>query len=146
LVNYYLIEGNADQVISISIFDSKGHADLSSGPLGYCMRKVLGDCLLGQPQIVSGQTEGEEQRRNVLNQAGVSASGASPSRGHEALDEDHLSVSLPGSTSFTAGRSYHLLRRIVPAVPKGGSSRVVCLQADHMPIFGAFPRERRRQR
>ncbi len=75
LVNYYLIEGKADQLISISIFDSKGHTDLCSGPLGYCMRKVLGDCLLGQPQIVSGQTAGEEQRRNVLNHAGVSASG-----------------------------------------------------------------------
>ena len=59
LVDYYLLEGNADQVISISIFDSKGHADLASGLLGFCMRKVLGDCILGQPQIVSGQTEGE---------------------------------------------------------------------------------------
>jgi hypothetical protein len=57
LVGYYLLLGNADQLISISIFDSKGHADLASGPLGFCIRNALGDCILGQPQIVSGQTE-----------------------------------------------------------------------------------------
>ena len=57
LLGYYLFQGKADQVISISIFDSKGHADLSSGPLGFCIRNALGDCILGQPKIVSGQTD-----------------------------------------------------------------------------------------
>ncbi len=57
LLDYYLLQGKADQLISISIFDSKGHADLASGLLGFCMRNALGDCMLGQPKIVSGQTE-----------------------------------------------------------------------------------------
>jgi hypothetical protein len=58
LIGSYLLEGRADQVISLNIFDSKGHADLASGPLGFWMRQVLGDCTVGQPEIVSGQMEG----------------------------------------------------------------------------------------
>ena len=59
LVGYYLLQGSADQVISINLFDSKAHADLASGPLGFCMRKVLGDYILGPPEVVSGQIEVE---------------------------------------------------------------------------------------
>ena len=112
LVGYYLFEGNADQVISISIFDSKGHADLSSGLLGFCMRKVLGDGILGQPQIVSSQIEVESSgaaraSRSICRQQ-------SPAEGYGALAGDPLSVSHPGSTSFTDGQASHL-RAKVPA-------------------------------
>ena len=108
LVGYYLFEGNADQVISISIFDSKGHADLSSGLLGFCIRKVLGDGILGQPQIVSGQTEGEgsgaaRASRGIRRQN-------PPAGGYGALAGDLLSVSHPGSASFTGGRVSHLAK------------------------------------
>ncbi len=110
LIGYYLLQGNADQVISISIFDSKGHADLASGLLGYCMRKVLGDCILGQPQIVSGQTEVESSgaaraSRGIRRQH-------PPAGGYGALDGDPLSASHPGSTSFTAGQASHLRAKI----------------------------------
>ena len=110
LVGYCLLWRNADQVISISIFDSKGHADLSSGPLGFCMRKVLGDHILGQPEIISGQTEVKSSvaarvSRGIRQQH-------RPAEDHEALDGDPLSVSHPGSTSFTTGRAYHLPGKI----------------------------------
>ena len=85
LVGYYLFEGYADQVISISIFDSKGHADLSSGLLGFCIRKVLGDHILGQPQIISSQIEVESSvaahaSRGIRQQH-------RPAGGYGALDE-----------------------------------------------------------
>ena len=59
-VGYYLLEVGADQLVSVSIFASKGKADLASGPTGFWMRRLssaLGDCILGRPEIVSGQTE-----------------------------------------------------------------------------------------
>ncbi len=60
-VGYYLLEVSADQLVSVSIFDSKGKADLASGPTGFWLRRLsaaAGDCILGPPVIVSGQTEG----------------------------------------------------------------------------------------
>jgi hypothetical protein len=60
LIDYYLLEGGTDQLVSISIFDSKGKAEMADGPMGFwvrCLRAALGDCILGQPAIVSGQTE-----------------------------------------------------------------------------------------
>lgn len=59
-VGYCLLEVNADQVVSVSTFDSKGHADMASGPMGFWMRRLssaTGDSILGQSEIVSGQTE-----------------------------------------------------------------------------------------
>jgi hypothetical protein len=56
-VGYYLLEVSTDQVVSVSVFDSKGHADIASGPTGFWMRNVLGDYILELPEIVSGQTE-----------------------------------------------------------------------------------------
>ncbi len=109
LVGYYLLQTSADQVISISIFDSKGHADLSSGPLGFCMRKVLGDCILGQPEIVSSQTEVESSEAARISR-GIRRQHP-PAEGHGALDGAPLSVSHPGSTSFTGGRAYHILAK-----------------------------------
>jgi hypothetical protein len=53
----YLLEVSANKVTSVSIFDSKGHADLASGPIGFWMRQALGDYVLGLPEIISGQTE-----------------------------------------------------------------------------------------
>jgi hypothetical protein len=53
----YLLEVSADQVTSVSVFDSKGHADLASGPIGFWMRDALGDAVLGLPEIISGQSE-----------------------------------------------------------------------------------------
>jgi hypothetical protein len=49
-VGSYLLEVSADQVSSISIFDSKGHADLASGPIGFWMRDAVGDSVLGLPE------------------------------------------------------------------------------------------------
>ncbi len=42
---------------SISIFDSKGHADMASGPTGFWMSEALGNEVLGLPEIFAGQTE-----------------------------------------------------------------------------------------
>ena len=110
LVGYYLLQGNADQVISISIFDSKAHADLSSGPLGFCIRKVLGNRILGQPETISGQIEVESSgaaraSRSICRQN-------PPAGGYGALDGAPLSASHPGSTSFTAGQASHLRAKI----------------------------------
>jgi hypothetical protein len=110
LVSYCLLWRNAEQVISINIFDSKGHADLSSGPLGFCMRKVLDDCILGRPEIVSGQTEVESTIAARVSRG--TRQQHRPAEGHGALDGDPLSVSHPGSTSFTVGRAYHLPGKI----------------------------------
>jgi hypothetical protein len=56
-VGYYLLEVSADKVTSVSIFDSKGHADIASGPTSFWMRDALGDYGLGLPEIISGQTD-----------------------------------------------------------------------------------------
>ena len=55
-IGSYLLEVSADQVTSVSIFDSKGHADIASGPTGFWMRDALGDDVLGLPEIIAGQT------------------------------------------------------------------------------------------
>ena len=56
-VGYYLLEVRTDRMSSVSIFDSKGHADLASGPTGFWMREALGDDVLGLPEIIDGQTD-----------------------------------------------------------------------------------------
>ena len=56
-VAYYLLEVSADQVTSVSIFDSKGHADSASGPTSFWMRDALGNDVLGLPEIIAGQTD-----------------------------------------------------------------------------------------
>jgi hypothetical protein len=101
LVGYCLLWRKADQVTSICIFDSKGHADISKGPLGFCMRKVLGDCILGQLEVASGQAKVEcsvatRASRGIDQQHW-------PAEGHEALAGDPLGVSHPGSMFLTAG-------------------------------------------
>ena len=55
-VGYYLLEVRTDRISSISIFDSKGHADMASGPTGFWMRHALDDVILGLPEIIAGQT------------------------------------------------------------------------------------------
>ena len=106
LLGYSLLQGKADQLISISIFDSKGHADLSSGLLGFCMRKVLDDGILGRPEIVSSQIEVESSGAARASQSICRQQ--SPAEGYGALAGDPLSISHPGSASFTGGRAYHL--------------------------------------
>ncbi len=49
-----LLEMNADKVTIVSLFDSKGHADLASGPIGFWVRAALGDYILRLPEIISG--------------------------------------------------------------------------------------------
>jgi hypothetical protein len=56
-IGHYLLEVSPEQMTSISIFDCKGHADIASGPTGFWMRDALGDCVLGLPEIIGGQTE-----------------------------------------------------------------------------------------
>ena len=56
-VGSYLLEVSADQMTSVCIFDSKGYADIASGPTGFWMRHALGDSVLGLPEIISGQTD-----------------------------------------------------------------------------------------
>ena len=56
-VAFYLLEVSADQMTSVKIFDSKGHADLASGPTSFWMRDALGDDVLGLPEIIAGQTD-----------------------------------------------------------------------------------------
>ncbi len=56
-VGYYLLEVRTDRMTSISIFDSKGHADMASGPTGFWMRDALNNSVLGLPEIIAGQTD-----------------------------------------------------------------------------------------
>jgi hypothetical protein len=56
-VGYYLLRGRSDQMTSISLFDSKGHADIASSPIGFWMCDALGDDVLGLPEIIAGQME-----------------------------------------------------------------------------------------
>ncbi len=56
-ISYYLLEVRTDRMASISIFDSKGHADIASGPTGFWMSEALGNDVLGLPEILAGQTE-----------------------------------------------------------------------------------------
>ena len=56
-VGYYLLEVSADQITSVRIFDSKGHADIASGPTSFWMRDALGDDVLGLPEVIAGQTD-----------------------------------------------------------------------------------------
>ena len=62
-VGYYLLDVSTDQVTSISIFDSKDHADAASGPTGFWMRDALGDYIRGLPEIIAGQTEVHNDRK-----------------------------------------------------------------------------------
>jgi hypothetical protein len=58
-LTHYLLPVGEDKIVSISLFDSKGNADLASGPTGFWMRHLssaLGDCILGLPEIIAGQT------------------------------------------------------------------------------------------
>ena len=55
-VGSYLLEVSTDEVASVSIFDSKGKADIASGPTSFWTRDVLGGILQGLPEIVAGQT------------------------------------------------------------------------------------------
>ncbi len=56
-VAYYLLDVSTDEVVSISIFDSKGHADIASGPTAFWARDFLDGFILGLPEITVGQTE-----------------------------------------------------------------------------------------
>jgi Antibiotic biosynthesis monooxygenase len=56
-IGYYLLEVRTDRVTSISIFESKGHADMASGPTGFWLRHALGDAVLCLPEIIAGQTD-----------------------------------------------------------------------------------------
>ena len=56
-VAFYLLEVSADQMTSVRIFDSKGKADIASGPTSFWMRDALGDDILGLPEIIAGQTD-----------------------------------------------------------------------------------------
>ena len=56
-VGYYLLDERTDRMTSISIFDTKGHADMASGPTGFWMREALEDSILGLPEIIAGQTD-----------------------------------------------------------------------------------------
>jgi hypothetical protein len=56
-VGFYLLEERTDRMTSISIFDSKGHADIASGPSGFWIRDALRDSVLGLPEIITGQTD-----------------------------------------------------------------------------------------
>jgi len=56
-IGYYLIEVRTDRMISISVFDSKGHADMASGPIGFWMRDTLDGSVLGLPEIIAGKTD-----------------------------------------------------------------------------------------
>jgi Antibiotic biosynthesis monooxygenase len=56
-VGYYLLEVRTDRMTSISIFESKGHADMAGGPTSFWMRNVLDDSVLGLPEIITGQTD-----------------------------------------------------------------------------------------
>ncbi len=49
-----LLEMNDNKVTIVSFFDSKGHADLASGPIGFWVRAALGDYILKVPAIPSG--------------------------------------------------------------------------------------------
>jgi hypothetical protein len=53
-VGFYLLEVRTDRMTSISIFDSKGHADTASG---YWIRDALSDFALGLPEIIAGHTD-----------------------------------------------------------------------------------------
>ena len=80
-----------DQLVSISIFDSKGKAALADGPMGFWMRRLsaaLSDCILGRPAIVSGQTE-VYSRVETLASRSVGHQHP-PAGGRGALDGDHL--------------------------------------------------------
>ncbi len=55
-VAYYLINVGADEVVSVSIFESKGHADLASGPTDFWTRSFLDGFIQGLPEITAGQT------------------------------------------------------------------------------------------
>ncbi len=56
LIAFYLLDVSAEEVASVTIFDSKGHADMASGPTAFWMRKALGDDVLGFP--TSSQADG----------------------------------------------------------------------------------------
>ncbi len=56
-VAYYLLDVSADEVVSVSIFDSKGHADMASGPTNFWTRDLLDGFIQGLPEITAGQTE-----------------------------------------------------------------------------------------
>jgi hypothetical protein len=62
-VGYYLLDVSTDQVTSISIFDSKGHADAASGSTGFWMRDALGDYVRGLPEIIADQMEAHNDRK-----------------------------------------------------------------------------------
>ncbi len=56
-VAYYLLDVSIDEVVSISIFESKGYADIASGPTAFWTRDFLDGFVLGLPEITTGQTE-----------------------------------------------------------------------------------------
>jgi hypothetical protein len=56
-VGFYLLEVRTDRMTTISIFDSKGHADIAGGPSGFWIRDALSDSVLGLPEITAGHTD-----------------------------------------------------------------------------------------